>query len=146
MTQTRVQTKVGLQNPGEPSKHRVVLEYDATVDSPTQGTTVPMRGDSIPPKAIVTDALLNVLAAFTSASNLATVAVQVEGANDVQTAALVNGAPWSTIKNARANSLIATAAPVTTTVDRQPSLVLAGGENLTAGRLRLILDYYLPDA
>lgn len=55
-------------------------------------------GVTIPANAIVVGGFVNVNTAFTSAStNTGTIAISVEAANDILTAAAVSGAPYSTI-------------------------------------------------
>jgi hypothetical protein len=54
-------------------------------------------GVTLPIHAIVVGGFLDVNTALTSTNSTATVAVKVEAANDIQTAAAVSGAPFSTI-------------------------------------------------
>jgi hypothetical protein len=99
-------------------------------------STIPLRGPKLPSGLIVVDALLLVDTVPTGAS--ATGALQVEAANDVQTAVVISGAPWSTL-GAKRLTLTATTAPVRLTADRAPSLVIAAGA-FTAGAFRLVLS------
>lgn len=55
-------------------------------------------GVTLPANAIVIGGFFDVNTAFTSAGgNTGTIAISVEGANDIQAAAAVSGAPYSTI-------------------------------------------------
>lgn len=54
-------------------------------------------GVTIPINAIVVGGFLEVNTAFTSTNSTSQIAVKVETANDIQTAAAVSGAPYSTI-------------------------------------------------
>lgn len=72
------------------------FEFDAgivanrTVAAHGTGVTIPIHG-------IVVGGFLDVNTLFTSAANTATIAISVEGANDIQTAVAVSGAPYSSI-------------------------------------------------
>jgi hypothetical protein len=54
-------------------------------------------GVTIPAYAIIVGGFFDVNTPFGSAADSATVAIRVEGANDIQTATAVSGAPYSTI-------------------------------------------------
>jgi len=54
-------------------------------------------GVTLPANAIVVGGFFDVNTLFTSAAGTATIAISVEAANDIQTAAAVSGAPYSTI-------------------------------------------------
>lgn len=111
--------------------------YDFAVDGGAVGDIV-LRGDSIPAGAVIVDALLIVDTAPTSGGS-ATIAVKTEGAADVQSAAAIGGAPWSTT-GAKRTTLTATSAPVTTTVSRQ-IVATVGTAALTAGKFRVVVRY-----
>lgn len=111
--------------------------YDFAVDGGAIGT-IALRGESIPSGAIVINTLIRVLTPVTS-GGAATVALQAESAGDVQAAAAVSGAPWSTAGAKRA-TLTATSAPVITTAPRTPSAVIAAA-TLTAGKF-VVYTYY----
>lgn len=61
-----------------------------TVAAHGTGVTIPIHG-------IVVGGFFDVNTVFTSAGSTATIAIHVQAANDVQTAAAVSGAPYSTI-------------------------------------------------
>lgn len=109
-------------------------------------STIPLRsGDApLPSGARVIDALIIVETLLTTSAG-ATVAVQVESAADVQAAAAVSGAPWSTTGSKRGSALTATTAPVVTTAARTPSIVVGTGA-VTAGKFKLILSWFQYDS
>ena len=72
-------------------------EYDA---NGVQNKTIAEHptGVVIPKYAVVMGGFVEVNTAFTSAeTNTAQISIQVQGANDIITAAAVSGAPWSTV-------------------------------------------------
>ena len=120
----------------------VKYEFDATVDTATQGTRS-MRGPALPAKAIVYGGLVRVLTAAVGVG--ASIAVQLQSANDLITAAAISGAPWSTtglkaiipVESDYTKAIITTAA-------RTPALVITAGD-ITALKLELWLRYVLSD-
>lgn len=56
-----------------------------------------VTGVKIPAQSIVVGGFVEVNTAFTSTNSTATIAIKVEGANDIIAAAAVSGAPYSTI-------------------------------------------------
>ena len=54
-------------------------------------------GVTLPIHSIVVGGFMDTNTALTSTNSTSTVAISIEAANDVQTAAAVSGAPWSTI-------------------------------------------------
>lgn len=119
------------------SKKYAVGYYSFATDGGAVGT-ITLRGDTIPSGAIITDALLHVDTAPTSAG-AATVSVGSEAAADIQAAAAISGAPWSTA-GAKRGSLTATAAPVKTTAARSITIVV-GTAALTAGKFSVVVEY-----
>lgn len=111
--------------------------YDFAVEGGAV-STITLRGDTIPSGAIIVDALLHVDTAVTS-GGVATVSVGSEAAADLQTAAAVSGAPWSTTGAKRA-TFTATTAPVKTTAARSVSIAVATAA-LTAGKFRVLVWY-----
>lgn len=128
--------------PGRGETQEVIGNYDFATDGGLVGD-IALRGEAIPLGAIITDALLIVDTIPTGAT--ATIAVKVEGAADIQAAAAISGAPWSTTGAKRASAVTATSAVVTTTAARQPTITV-GTANLTAGKLKVILKYVLYNA
>lgn len=99
--------------------------------------TIPLTGtDPIPSGYVITDALVNVTTILTS-GGAAQAAITLESANDVQTAAVISGAPYSAVA-AKHPTLVSTSQGVKTTAARTPSVVVSVAA-LTAGAF----DVYL---
>jgi len=115
-------------------------EYDFAVDGGAIGT-IPLRGDSgaLPVGSLILGGVLEILTAFTTGS-AATAALTAEAANDIQTATVVSGAPYSTTGQKSITPAFTGATSIKATVDRSPSIVIATG-TITAGKLRLTLFY-----
>lgn len=96
-------------------------------------------GTGIPSGAIVIAAYIEVVTPPTS-GGAATIAVQVESAADVQAAAAVSGAPWSTAGVKLSSARTFATAPIKTTADRDVSIVIATAA-LTAGAFRVYVVY-----
>lgn len=117
-----------------------VGEYDFAVDGGAIGTIVLRSNDGpIPSGSYISQAVLDILTAFTTGS-AATAAVTVEAANDVVSATVVSGAPYSTT-GLKSTILVGTGATMLkTSAARSPSIVIAVG-TVTAGKCRLVLEY-----
>jgi hypothetical protein len=114
-----------------------VAVYDFAIDGGAVGDIV-LRGDSVPSGAVIVDALIQVDTALTS-GGAATVAIKTEGAADINSAAAVSGAPWSSTGAKRA-TFTATTAPVKTTARRTPTATVATAA-LTAGKFTVVVWY-----
>ena len=110
--------------------------YDFTVDGGAVGD-IPFRGDGVPLGAIISDVMIDVLTVVTGAS--ATLAIKLESAADLQSAAAISGAPWSTATPKRA-TFTATSTPFKTTADRRITATV-GTANLTAGKIVVWVRY-----
>lgn len=115
-------------------------EYDFAVDAGAIGTIV-LRSDDgpIPAGSYIESGVLDVLTLFTTGT-AATAALTVEAANDIVSATIVSGAPYSTTGNKSIVPAGTGATAIKTTVERSPSIVIATG-TVTAGKCRLILVY-----
>ena len=105
-------------------------------------------GVILPAGAIVVGGFFSVVTKFTSAeSNTGTIAISVEGANDIQTAAAVSGAPYSSTGGKAIVPKINTpeSTSITLTEDREITCTVAVAA-LTAGKLTGVLIYIAPDA
>lgn len=118
-------------------------EYDFAVETGaiaayTLRGTGPL-GASIPSGSIILGGHIEVLTLFTTGT-AATMAISIEGANDLQTATVVSGAPYSTtgIKNIVPAFTGATA--IKTTAARNITATIAVG-TVTAGKLRVRVFY-----
>lgn len=115
-------------------------EYDFAIDGGAVSTIV-LRSDDgpIPSGSYIVSSLLDVLTLFTTAA-AATAALTVEAANDVVSATIVSGAPYSTTGLKSTVQVGTGATMIKTTAQRSPSIVIGTGA-VTAGKCRLILEY-----
>lgn len=110
--------------------------YSFAADGGAVGAIALTGATVIPSGAVIVGTLINVLTAPTS-GGAATVALGVEAAGDQQTAAAIDGAPWSTTGWKWATQTLTTA-PDVTTAARDITLTVATAA-LTAG----IIDVYV---
>lgn len=120
-------------------------EYDFAVDGGAI-STITLRGgsglgSSIPTGSVVFDGYVEILTQLTS-GGAATIAMQVEAANDVLTAVAV--ASWTVgVKNVLpglAPAALTSTAAIKTTAARNIQIVIATA-TLTAGKFRVVLFY-----
>jgi len=101
-------------------------------------------GVTIPQYGLVVGGFVDVNTVFDSAASTATVAISVEGANDIITAAAVSGAPWSTIGRKaitpKANTPESTSVKASTAKEITVTVAV---QALTQGKLTGYL-YYVP--
>ena len=121
------------------------VTFDPTGNTAQRPIAAYAVGSFIPANAIVVGGFFDVNTLFTSAGgNAGTVAIMVEGAADIQTAAAVSGAPYSTIGRKaiipKANTPESTSVKVGA-AQKQITFTVAT-QNLTAGKLTLYL-YWL---
>jgi hypothetical protein len=97
---------------------------------------------ALPAKAIITQFYYQVLTTFTSATDAATIALSVEGANDLVSAiAISDGSnPWDAAGTVAGIPVGTAATMVKTTVARQITATVAI-EALTAGKMYIYADY-----
>jgi hypothetical protein len=121
-------------------------EYDFAVDGGAVGT-ITLRaasggssvGNDIPQGAIITGGYIEVDTIVTS-GGAATVSAGSEAAADLQAAAAVSGAPWSTTGRKNITPAFTAATSVKTTARRQLSIAIAAAA-LTAGKFRVVVFY-----
>jgi hypothetical protein len=118
-------------------------EYSFAVDGGAI-STIPLRGSAgsqgpIPSGSVILEAFLDVTTGFTTGS-AATAALTVEAANDLVSATLVSGAPYSTTGLKATLPVFTAATMIKLTADRTPSIVIATG-TITAGVLALVIFY-----
>lgn len=121
-----------------------VATFDPTGDAAMRTIAAHGLGVTLPIHSIVVGGFFDVNTAFTSAGgNAGTVAISVESANDIQTAAAVSGAPYSTIGRKAIVPKASTpeSTSVKATAAREITATVAG-QALTAGKLTVYL-YYL---
>lgn len=134
--------KAGTSSLGSAAPSVAVAEYSFATHGGAIGD-IALAGDTLPAGAIITDVLLHIDTIPTSVG-AATIAVKAEGAADLQAAAAISGAPWSTT-GAKRGSLDADTAPVKTTAARTITATVAAVA-LTAGRFRVLATYIELDA
>lgn len=114
--------------------------YDFAVDGGAIGAIVMRSNDGpIPSGAVILGGYLEVDTGFTTGS-AATGALHVEAANDVQTATVVSGAPYSTTGRKSITPAFTGATSLKTTAQRSPTFTIATG-TVTAGKCNLVLIY-----
>ncbi len=118
-----------------------VGEFDFAVDGGAVGaiTLRSAEGNVIPAGSVVTGGYIEVDTAFTSGGS-ATVALSVEGAGDLQAAAAVSGAPFSSTGRKSIVPAGTGATSVKTTAARSLTLTVATAA-LTAGKGRVVVFY-----
>jgi hypothetical protein len=114
--------------------------YDFAVDGGAV-STITISDENIPANAIILGGVVEVDVAVTSGGS-ATLAIQVEAANDIVNAAAVSGAPWSTTGRKSVIPVFTGATTVKTTVARPIQVVIATAA-LTAGVVDVLLAYTL---
>ena len=122
---------------------RVIFDYSATDAYGVANSAIGTHGTGIfvPANSIITNTAYDVITTFTSATDAATIAVQVEAANDIVSAtAISTGTTWDNVTNMVAGTPVSAATAVKTTVDREIKFVTAV-EVLTAGKLAFFIDY-----
>lgn len=118
-------------------------EYDFAVDGGAISTIVlrasPGSQGPIPSGSVILEAFLDVTTGFTTGS-AAQAALTVEAANDLVSATVVSGAPYSTTGLKATLPVFTAASMIKTTAERSPSIVVSVG-TITAGKLALIIFY-----
>jgi hypothetical protein len=131
---------VGLISPSN-LDNRLICLYDFAKHGGAIGR-VALPNGRMPKGAVITNSYMRVTTVPTS-GGAATIAIECEAIDDIQAAALISGAPWST------TGLKDTTAPepgtestyiLTTTATRKITVVIAAAA-LTAGRFYVIVEY-----
>lgn len=119
--------------------------YDFSVHGGVAGTIALTGAPTIPDNAVVWVESYDVLTTCTSATDAATIALQLPTDGTLSTAiAISNGTnPWDAGVFSRIAGGLATPLTRKTTAARVPSLLVAGGENLTAGKICFQLGYWV---
>lgn len=116
--------------------------YDFAVDGGVAGTIALTGAPTLPDNACVTAWGWDVITTCTSATDAATIAIQLPTDGLLNTAVAISDAsnPWDVGYHAafETGSL-----PKKCTAARIPSLLVAGGENLTAGKILFHLQYFV---
>ena len=126
-----------------PKSAKVV--YDFAVDGGVAGTITLANSPTIPDNAVVWVEAYDVLTTCTSASDAATIALQLPVDGVLTTAIAISDGtnPWDAGAFSRIAGGLATPLTKKCTAARVPSLLVAGGENLTAGKIVFYLRYFV---
>lgn len=116
------------------------VKYDFDVDGGAVGTINLMPAAVLPSGAVILGVFANVTTVPTS-GGAATISIGSEAAADLQAAAAISGAPWSTTGFKALTKTWATA-PIKLTAARNPSIAIATAD-LTAGVFQVVV-FYLP--
>lgn len=120
--------------------------YDFAVSGGAQGTIALTGAPTIPDNAVVWVESYDVLTTCTSGGgDAATIALQLPTDGALTTAIAISDAsnPWDAGVKVMAQGGLVTPLPKKTTAARVPSLVVAGGQNLTAGKIVFQLAYWV---
>ena len=123
------------------------VDYDFAVDGGAIGNlNLGTRDHTIPDNGVVVGGMIDVLTTFTSATDAATIAVRVEGADDIVAAIAISDV--SNVWDAGRQDVIPTMAGSTgvkTTAARRVRVDIAV-EALTAGKMSVFLYYVVSNA
>lgn len=115
-------------------------KYDFAIDGGAI-STITLRADSpLPSGAVILGGYIDVQTLLAS-GGAATVSLNAEVANDLQTAITVAGAPWSTTGRKAITPVFTAAASVKTTAPRAPTMSIAAF-TVTSGKFELVLFYF----
>ena len=117
-------------------------KYDFAVDAGAQGAINLFPSAAVPNGSLVLGAYINVITPPTS-GGAAEIAVHVQGAGDIQAAAAISGAPWSSGGWKAVSALSLGAAPVKLTADRNVIATISVAD-LTAGVFEVLIAYLPP--
>lgn len=115
--------------------------YDFAVDGGAISSINLFPDAAIPNGALIVACFINVITVPTS-GGAATIALDSEAAADLQSAAAILGAPWSSTGWKAATKTYATA-PVKLTADRNVGATI-GAAALTAGVFEVLVGYFPP--
>lgn len=110
-----------------------------TYDFTKQGgaiSTIPLIGDVLPPNTVVIGGFMRVITVPTGGG--ASIALQLEAANDIINAAAISGVPWSTPGTKAIIPVFTAGSSVVTTVARSLKAVITSTA-LTAGKIQVVL-------
>lgn len=112
-------------------------KYKFSEDGGAVGAINLLAGAYIPAGAVIVNSFVDVIVAPTS-GGAATIAISVEGANDIVNAAAISGAPWSTTGRKNALPLTGTSSVKTTAARNIVATVAVAA--LTAGEFDVWLE------
>lgn len=118
--------------------------YDFAVDGGTAGTIALTNSPTLPDNAVVWVEAYEVVTTLTSATDASTVTLTLPTDGDLFTAVAISAGanPWDQgIFNIGNGGALAGSSPKKCTAARVPQLTVAGGENITAGKIIFWLRY-----
>lgn len=121
------------------AKRTVAAQYDFAKLGGAVGDYA--LGVRIPAGAIIVNAFAHVQTAATSVDSTATIALKVETANNIFTAAAVSGAPWSTTGMKLGIPDLATVADYKTVSAEAELTMSIAVQDLTAGKINFFVEY-----
>lgn len=130
---------------GTPRLKTLTAEYDFAVDGGAistitlRGGAGDAQGNELPNGSVVEGGYIEVLTGFTTGTG-ATASLDSEAAGDLQAAAVVSGAPWSTTGRKSITPAFTGATTVKTSAKRNLTLTVATG-TITAGKARFVVFY-----
>ncbi len=116
--------------------------YDFAVDGGSISTINLFPSSILPDNALILGAYLNVITVPVGAT--ATVGIGSQAASDLQAAAAISGAPWSTTGYKVASLIALGSAPLKLTAARNVTITI-GTAALTAGVIEVLVLYYAGD-
>lgn len=123
-------------------KKTALAVYDFAVDGGTEGTITLASTATIPDNAVVTATTYDVVTTLTSATDAATIKLNLPTDGDLSTAIAISDGtnPWDL-----GTHLASVITPIAqkTTAARALQIITAGGENITAGKIVFAVDYYV---
>lgn len=128
---------------GAVSRGVAKFSYDFDQQGGASGD-ITLAGTPLPDNAIVWDGVVDVITPLTSGGSGTAAVSTAQAANDLITAAVVSGSPWSTAGSKAIVPVGTAAASIKMTAARAPKLVIAVAD-LTAGKFNLFIEYYLSD-
>lgn len=124
---------------GERKTSYAVFDYDFAIDGGAI-STITLRGTAVPSGATVRGGFIEVTTVPVGAT--ATISAGIEAAADLQAAAAISGAPWSTTGRKSVIPAFTGATSIRLTANRNVSIVI-GTAALTAGVFRIWVEYIL---
>lgn len=121
------------------TKKWIRARYDFAVDGGAVGDIDLTKTAAVPAGAYITSGWVEVDVVPTSGGS-ATIAVKVEGANDIINAAAISGAPWSSTGRKSTIPVGTGVTSVKTTAARKV-IATVGTAALTAGSFDVVLEY-----
>lgn len=143
ITNTKVADSIGTAGLVLPKT--ALFVYDFAVDGGVAGNIVCASAPTIPDNAVVWLKSYEVVTTLTSASDASTIAVGFTIDGPITTAIAISNVsnPWDQGAYAGAAGGLVTPLAKKLTGARVPGIVVAGGENLTAGKIVFQLEYWV---